>query len=315
MKKILIQLFILLTVLIITDRVLIYFFTKFIYSKTISGESTGSVNYLLQKKKNADFIILGNSRAKHQIDPALLSNVYNGNGFNAGINGVGGIVYNDILLHLLLSKGLKPKMIILEADAYPYFTTKDEIIADELIPLYPFINESETLRRFIKKNTGYTEKFKLLFHSYRYNGMFFRVLFNYIKQNSVTDNNGFEGLQGTFDTTGFKVSDDLSKPQLYSQLKLNTLVDIVQTCTTNNIKLVVVFAPSYKNSTFLKEGTDMMIELLRKNGVTAVYDFSAIEKIPLLQSNSMWKNAIHLNKDGAIIFSRKLNEVMTLTNK
>lgn len=305
----------LLTVLIITDRVLIYFFTKFIYANTISGEGTGSVNYLLQKKKNIDFIILGNSRAKHQINPALLTNLYNGNGFNAGINGVGGIVYNNILLHLLLSKGLKPKTILLEADAYPYYTTKDEIVADELIPLYPFINESEVLRKYIKENTGYEEKFKLLFHSYRYNGMFFRVLFNYIRQQSVTDNNGFEGLLGTFDTTGFKVPGDLSNPQLYSQLKLNTLVDIVQTCKANNIKLAVVFAPSYKNSLTLKKGNDMMIELLRKNGVTAVYDFSAIETIPELYSNNLWRNATHLNKDGAVIFSQKLNAAMAVINK
>ena len=310
MKKILIKLFILLTILIITDRVLIYFFTKFIYTNTISGEGTGSVNYLLQKKKNIDFIILGNSRAKHQINPALLTNLYNGNGFNAGINGVGGIVYNNILLHLLLSKGVKPKTILLEADAYPYFTAKDKIVADELIPLYPFINESEVLRSYIKNNTGYAEKFKLLFHSYRYNGMFFRVLFNFIKQRAVTDNNGFEGLQGKLDTAGFKLPDDIHKPQSYSPLKLTALVDIVQTCKTNNIKLVVIFAPSYKNSLTLKEGNEMMIELLRKNGVTAVYDFSAIEKIPRLRSNSMWRNATHLNSDGATIFSTLLNEAM-----
>lgn len=310
MKKILTKLFILLTLLVITDRVLIYFFTKFIYANTISGEGTGSVNYLLQKKKNTDFIILGNSRAKHQINPALLTNLYNGNGFNAGINGVGGIVYNSILLHLLLSKDIKPKTILLEVDAYPYFTTKDENVADELIPLYPFINESEVLRSYIKNNTGYAEKFKLLFHSYRFNGMFFRVLFNYIKQHAVIDNNGFEGLQGKLDTAGFKLPDDIIKPQSYSQLKLTALVDIVQTCSTNNIKLLVVFAPSYKNSLTSKEGNEMMIELLRKKGVTTVYDFSAIEKIPQLQSNSMWRNATHLNSDGAIIFSRILNEAM-----
>ena len=85
---------------------------------------------------------------------------------------------------------------------------------------------------------------------------------------------------------------------------------MVQICKANNIKLLVVFAPSYKNSLTLKEGNEMMIELLRKNGVTAVYDFSAIEKIPQLQSNNMWRNATHLNSDGAIIFSRLLNEAM-----
>ena len=140
--------------------------------------------------------------------------------------------------------------------------------------------------------------------------MFFRVLFNYIKQHGITDNNGFEELQGKLDTAGFKLPDDLGKPQSYSQLKLTALADIVQTCKANNIKLLVVFAPSYKNSITLKEGNEMMIELLRKNGVTAIYDFSAIEKIPQLQSNSMWRNATHLNSDGAIIFSRLLNEAM-----
>lgn len=309
MKKILITLTTLLIILVTTDRVFTWFFTNYFFSKTQSGDSGGAVNYLMQKKKNVDFIILGSSRAKHHINPALLSNLYNGNGYNAGINGTGGIIYSNMLLQLLVSKGIKPKMILLQTDPYPYFIAdKDEDVTNELLPLYPFINESSVLKEFINKNTAWTERFKLLFHSYRYNGTFFRVLFNYAKRNSITDNNGFEGLLGKIDTTGFKITGDLNKTYSFSQLKLNTLTDVIQTCRANNIKLAVVFSPAYKNNIFLKQGYNVLIELLHKNNVTSIYNFSDIENIPSLQTPDMWRNATHLNSNGAKEFSRILND-------
>ncbi|MEO8768526.1 MAG: hypothetical protein ABI402_00520 [Ferruginibacter sp.] len=311
MKKILIKLLIIIISVIVIDRSLTYIFDKVVFSKTMSGETGGTVNYLIKKKKDKDFLILGSSRAKYHLDPSLLTNYYNGNGYNAGISGTGGLIYNDLLLRLLTSKGIKPKAIMLQVDIYPYFTTDDEKTENEFLQLYPFIGQSDSLRAFIYRNVDYTEKFKLFFHTYRYNGKFLNVIYNYAKRKSVKDNNGFVGLPAKFDTTGFRIKDDLAKKHTFSQAKINALLGIVQTCKANNIKLSIVFSPSYQNSLYLPEGNTMITTLLRNNGVQDIYDYSQLDSLPSsLQAPSMWKDALHLNKEGAAIFSTILNEAI-----
>ena len=165
-------------VTVVADRLISWIFAKAIFSKTLSGESGGTVNYLLQNKKNADFLILGSSRAKFHINPSLLTNVYDANGYNAGISGTGGLIYNNLLLQLLVSKGVKPRLIILQVDVYPYLTIENENATNEISPLYPFLGESDVVRTYISSHAGYAEKFKLLFHTYRYNGKFLNILYN-----------------------------------------------------------------------------------------------------------------------------------------
>lgn len=312
MKKIIIKLLIILAVTLVADRLFSYIFLKAIFSKTLSGESGGTVNYLLQNKKNADFLILGSSRAKFHINPALLTNVYNGNGYNAGISGTGGLIYNNLLLQLLVSKGAKPKLIILQLDVYPYFTIKDENAPNEISSLYPFLGESEVVRNYVNNHANYAEKFKLLFHTYRYNGKFLNILYNYPRRNSIPNNNGFEGLNNQFDTSGFHVSPDLSKKHTYAASKLEALTGIVATCKNNGIPLQVVISPSFENSLLLNEGNRMLINLLHQKGVEHIYDYSNVDSIPALQPATMWKDAAHLNTNGATIFSKILNEAIVI---
>ncbi|HMI79570.1 MAG TPA: hypothetical protein VK484_12305, partial [Ferruginibacter sp.] len=71
MKKILLYITIIAINLVVADRIFYYFFTNYVFAKTLSGDTGGAINYSLQKKENVDCIILGSSRAKYLIDPAL----------------------------------------------------------------------------------------------------------------------------------------------------------------------------------------------------------------------------------------------------
>ncbi|MEO6670167.1 MAG: hypothetical protein ABIN36_11865 [Ferruginibacter sp.] len=308
MKKILLKIFVLLLVLLIMDRLFTYFFTKEIFYKTMAGESGGSVNYLIQKKQHVSFLILGSSRAKHHIDPALLSNVYNGDGYNAGINGTGGLIYNSLLLKLLIEKKRIPKLVILQVDAYPYFTMKDDNVNAEISPLYPFIDESPALSNYFKEQTGYAEKIKMWLHAYRFNGKLLNIVYNYARRNSVTNNNGFEGLAGQIDTTGSFVPVDTGKTFHFSEIKMKALQDIAQTCKLNGIRLLLLLPPSYKNIILLKPGNDAILSLLHSNDVYDIFNFSDVGTIPALESNLYWRDQTHLNKEGAAIFSVVFND-------
>jgi hypothetical protein len=312
MKKILIQLFIILAILLLADRLGMYLFQKAIFTHTISGESGGSVNYLLQKKKDAELIIMGSSRAKHHIDPELLALTESGKSYNAGINGTGGLIYNNRLLHILLEKGIKPKTIILQLDAYPYFTQGNEELILELSQLYPFIAESPSLQNYVSKHGGLAEQIKLFLHSYRFNGKMLNIFYNYKKRQSIADHSGFSGLDGTLKDSVVKgIPETAIKPEKFSKLKLQALSDIAQTCIKNNIRLIVVFPPSYKNGLFTAKGTSAIIHVCKKEGIRDILDLSDIRLFPTLGSAIYWKDATHLNKEGAAVFSKELNRLLS----
>ncbi|MFD0878348.1 hypothetical protein ACFQ1A_29555, partial [Massilia pinisoli] len=63
MRAILLKVITIVIILIVIDKGFGALFNNFIFKKTISGERGGSLNYLLERKKNIDFVILGSSRA------------------------------------------------------------------------------------------------------------------------------------------------------------------------------------------------------------------------------------------------------------
>ncbi|MFT3908804.1 MAG: hypothetical protein QM737_05220 [Ferruginibacter sp.] len=308
MKKIITSFVVLLLIIFTCDRVIGYVISEVILPKTISGESIGAVNYLLKKKKNIDFLVMGSSRARYQVNPALMKDIYNANGYNAGNSGVGGTIYNNLLLHLLIDKGIVPKLLIFQADPYPYFTTNDENINPEISSMYPFMTESERLKKLIESRISYSEKAKLQLHIYRYNGKVLRIINHYLQCNNVKDNYGFEGSVGKIDTTVFAAKTNVNDEHHFSKIKMQAMKDIIQTCKENNIRLVVLFPPTFRNTWFSKACNDSIVHFLNNENIHDIYDFSDIRKIPSLQSNVFWKNATHLNNEGAAIFSLLLND-------
>lgn len=307
MKKIFTILFVFLGLLFIADRAIAHLFTKFIFLKTHSGERGGTVNFIVDKK-NIDFLVMGSSRAKHQVDPALLTSIP-GTGFNAGVNGTGGIVYNYLLLKLLIDKGVVPKTVLLQTDAFPYFTEDDSQINIELSPMYPFMSESVALKRELNKFTDYAEKTKLLFHTYRFNGKPLNIFYNYLKRNSIAETNGFAGLEGILDTVHYQTNNRANLAHSYSRKKLETLSAIINTCRDHHIRLIVLLPPSFKNSILSTEGTAIVNKQLQAQpGVSVTLDFSDINYLPQLQSAVYWRDGSHLNAQGAAIFSKLIND-------
>lgn len=300
-KKILITLSIFIALFLLTDRVFVYLFEKNIFSKTLSGESGGSINYLINKKHDSDFIILGTSRAKHQLDPALFVKRYKGNGYNVGVNGVGEIVYNSILLDILTKNNIHPKQVILQTDVYQF--AENENIAHEVVPLYPFIKQSTLFNKYI----DFKEKIKLYIHSYRYNGKLLNLVFNYFKRNTVVDNNGYIPLYNKLDPTRVTVKSVQKRTKL-SQAKLAAVQDIINTCNSNNIQLTVILPPFYNNIGYNKEDVTNLINTLHKMGIKEVINLADCNSIPALKSAELWKDVTHLNNDGAQLLSEAIND-------
>lgn len=302
MLQIIKKVIIILIIVIIIDKIFSYTFTNYIFKKTISGESGGTINYVINKKNNLDFLIIGPSRAKHGIDPILLTSLGN-NGYNLGINGT--TVLNSLLiLDILVKNNVTPKTLIISADLSDYVDNTNQQILDQIKRVYPY--DTPLLKEYVDK-IGYVERAKYFFGSYRFNRKILNVAYNFTKRNTVADNNGYVGLPNMTDKPDVKYD---TENFIYKNNSTNVeaLKKIKKICDENNIKLIVVFSPSYKNVFYNEIQQKLMIEDFKKENISNIIDLSNINQSPDLLKKENWRDAIHFNYFGSQKFSKILNE-------
>lgn len=111
----------------------------------------------------------------------------------------------------------------------------------------------------------------------------------------------------------FKLNDNFKKYNL-SEIEIETLKRIVDFCKLNNIELIFINPPMHPvmyNSMEYQEGKVIFDNFLIANYPNHTYlDFSN-HFLP----ESCYADLIHLNKSGAEIFTKKLNQLLKTSNK
>ncbi|WP_259017031.1 hypothetical protein [Emticicia fluvialis] len=309
MKQILAKLAFLILILLVIDKLFGVLFTHFIFKKTISGERGGTINYILQKNRDINFLILGSSRARHQIDPLLLTNL-KGKGYNAGENAVGGVLYSSILLDLLLAQQIRPHSVILQMDANYFDESRQKQNNLELRALYPFYAESALLKEYVKE-IGWKETMLVQSDMFKYNFKVYPIMFNYINEKNMINPFGFSPLLARLDTSKIRHESVKHKvePIKLDNLKLKALRHLINQCAKFNVKLYIVFPPNFKNIYYHKVYSDKLKAFASAQKTPArVIDMSDVYKLAELQQPDKWKDETHLNKAGALLFSAYLND-------
>ena len=310
MLQVLKNVIIVLVAVVILDHVFTYVFMNYIFKYTISGESGGTINYVINKKKNVDFLILGASRAKHGIDPQDLT-ALGTDGYNLGINGTS--VLNSLLvLDILVQHGVRPKTVMVQADLGDLVSDTSANTTDQISRVYPY--NTALIQEYVDR-MGYLERIKYFFGLYRLNRKVINISFNYVKRNSIPDNNGYVGLPSIKDYA-FDAP-NLSSTYVYSSTTTSAeaIKRMQDICNKNNIKFLVLFPPSYKNARFNKTAQENADDDLRKSHVEHILNLSDINSMPDLVGSENWRDEVHLNATGSEKFSKELNDYLKrLTN-
>jgi len=301
MNKIIIKIAAVFAIVFLCDRVIAFIFEKYIFEKTIAK---GNVTYLLKRKTNIDFIIMGTSRAEFQFNPGLLTAI-NGEGYNAGASGAGNVLYVSLLIDIMINAKIVPKTLLLQLDAIGFVK---EVTNKELIPLYPFYDLSPKLQLYTR-GLGLPERFKLLFKMYRFNGQVPGIISNFVRAKQTAYYNGFVASPDVFDTTKRRT---LPYPENVSEnfieARLTALNSIFEQCQENHIKLFIVFPPTYNNNVYRQQDHLRLLQYIRSKSTEPIIDMADVRKFKDLQSNINWKDANHMNNIGATKFCNYLND-------
>jgi hypothetical protein len=312
MRRILLYFALLSASFLLLDRAVALVLSKALFPSVLSGEAGGDINYLLEKKRDADLLVLGSSRARHHLDPALLTSNVARRPFNAGANGVGDLTYASVVLDLALREGLRPRAVIPQADAWEFARGADTGAqarmrrARSLSALYPFLGRSPVLERAVREQAGFRERtLLLLLRSYRFNGKVLNLLAHRLRPAGTRD--GYEALEGRLARAAVpavpRERPGIGPGSPPVSAANRALKEIAEACARQDIRLVVLIAP-YLEERASAESRRLLRATLAKAGANRVVDFGHLPAP--LENPALWRDPAHLNGEGAALLSKML---------
>lgn len=253
-------------------------------------------NYITNRLKDVDVVVVGSSRAEHHYVPSIIKGKIDSvsqsscSVYNAGIDGCF-LNYHCCWIENIINR-YNPKLLILDIqDSFIYSKS------GSLNFLYPFYENNEVVGKYLEKNLDKKDLMKLNFNSYCFNGMFFRLLSGVLEDNIPDD--GYAPLTGVMkpELISNEVNDD---DKDYNMQLLSNLDDIINLCRDKEVQLVFVSSPAYKS------GYNMVVDSLAKR-----YDVPYLDMMNSEYFNEhpeLFQDRTHLNDNGARSFSQILCE-------
>ena len=255
------------------------------------------------EKTHADILIFGSSRANHHYVPEIFEDSLKMSFYNTGRDG-NGIFYQVALLHAVLAR-YTPKLIVLD---YAGSFEKGQNEYDKISSLLPYYRTHPELRKVIEMKGPY-EKYKLGSEIYPFNSQVLTITMGNMERNKHRnpDNKGYVELHTERTIEKERFTDSIVKPMDSS--KINALREFVALAKKSGARLVVIYSPLYQNLAIYPE-VDICRDICRQEKVT-FFDYS---RDPFfLNRGDLYFDPVHLNHEGALIFSRQI--VSRLKNK
>lgn len=286
-------------VLFLLDKI-VFFVLLTIDKNVMTGEGVGKINQFNIVKDTTQYIVFGNSRANHHIDPKVFGN----SAYNIGVGGRK-MAYSATLIQTLPKH--KKQHVLLQIDPpYVYDTT---YVGSDIDALYIKYHQNDVIKNKIDE-IGRQNHFSIFFWSLDYNGKVFSLITNLVSPKYDYKNyKGFDPMENTVDEKimfikrlkrikKHVICPTVTKPSYLEEMYLRQIKDF---CDQNNKKLILFTSPVYQDK--CKEDNRKMVLLMRKYAIK-YYDFTDYFKNDDNLDN--WKDENHLSKLGATKFSKFL---------
>ena len=281
----------------VVDKIIFFAFNQ-ISDKVYTGQSIGKLNHFLKLKDSLDWIVLGSSRANHNVDPSRLAP----NSFNMGIDGRQ-ISYCAALIKMLPTD--KHQTLLLQVD--PLSAVSKSYDGSDLRALCTKYNRNKAIKTEIDR-MGQNNPFQRFFWSLSYNGMIMGILKNYFRPGyNYHTYKGYDPIYPTdqqqkiFQTVlARKKNMDCGLPAI-NPIYIDALRDVAVYCKKNNKKLIVYSSPEYAD--VCKQDDVLLNDLMKGLGI----EYHNMTDYFRNNNNiKYWKDETHLSHTGAMLFTDAL---------
>lgn len=240
-------------------------------------------------KHKTDILILGASKAKHGYDPFMIMDSLGMDCYNAGEDG-SDTKYYDMMMTGFMER-CNPKIVVIDM-ATLALDHEPKVAGNRYI--YGISSSADS---FIEDGMDSFEKFKLNSALYRFNGFFGLYCSNLLSKN--TPNRGFTPIEGEY-SEGTIVN---MREFVPNEKEVKYLNDIVCKTKASGTKLFICISPTYERAPGF---SDFLSDYCKKNNVVFA-DFSTNDKF---MSPHLFKDASHLNKEGASLFTKEIIKIL-----
>lgn len=292
MKKFIIKILLFFTIIIVVDFG-VGIIGDYLQSHP-KDNSTCVLNDLFFKDYH-DVIVLGSSRALRHYDTPFLSDTLGLDVYNAGYPG-NGVVLAYGLLEMILER-YHPKLVLFDVepsfDIYVY--EPDNHHKRYITRLKPYFRNAAVGN--IIKDVSKEEWIKVHSGMLRYNTKFVNLLIEAVKHKS-SPTAGFEPLYGVYTKEPSKKPKEEREIDIF---KLKYVEKLLELAKSHSVPIAVVSSPRY--------GVDFVSDL------QPVIDICDKHKVPFMnyysdmyfiQHKEWFNDSMHLNAEGARIFSAKI---------
>ena len=290
MKKLFIHILIIAGLFFVIDR------TVGLLLKQLYSQSNTTDEYKIgfsNTETTDEMLFMGSSRCLHHFVPSVFEEAYGITCFNAADWGIKNIYYHYGLLGNILSR-YSPKAIVLEIHPCDFLDTpySGTERAGSLAPFCGMSDECDEMLKISGNYWGYK-----LSMTYRYTGSLPGLLLGHWG-NMDRSLKGWKPLYGQLDTTGLTAEEF---PFQVHQEKLKLLERFIQDCQAKGIRLGLIVSPMYICTD--QDVFKVPRELSKQYNIPF---FDYFRDPQFMGHAELFHDYGHLNREGAIIFSKKV---------
>ncbi|QXP61693.1 hypothetical protein [Olleya sp. HaHaR_3_96] len=268
-----------------------------VYKSTFTRNKTQHILSLKTGSK-LDYVFLGSSRVENFIMPTVIKDITKKEALNLGTQGAK-LDDMNIFLRLLIYRKVKIKRLFVQVDYVYNFESSSDIVRSQALP---YIRSNTIIKDYMKKvDSNYFKNYYIPFYRYASNDYrlgfreFFASLIN--KKSKIDFNDGFVPLLGSINE-GEEGIGNLPKTIIKTNKSLS---EIDSLCIANNIKVTYYCAPFCSGLV----SNNYLSKL--KTKLPNFKDFSQV-----IKADSLFQNCGHLNKEGALVFTRHIIKAFDL---
>ena len=272
------------------------------YKKFYAFENS-RLKEMIKGSTNYDIIFIGASRTYYHVNPAVIDSITHKCSFNLGFEGCN-LLEMNLALQTYVKAHKAPEMVVVDVPMLGFAVNRQPFFNPNIY--YPYLDQPIIYNAL--------KPYKRVFMLKHFPFLRFMETDDMLRQNAVL---GFLGKKNTDNRTHYKGfitfgTDTVSLPLIrrytfvyeIDQIGINLLNKIITTCKTNNIKIVLTYAPEYH----------YWDESINKNFFPTLQKIAAEQNIPfwdyrkeqLCHDHTLFIDEHHLNEKGANLYSRIL---------
>lgn len=264
----------------------------------------GKINAAGKPGNPTNLLLVGSSRVLKQLDPEIIDSVTGYNSFNYGLNsGTIKTWYNIIDYSLNLNKNVK--LVILNVDYY-MFDFADDPYKDAYY--YPFEKQARGLVLNGSGSVNLVHQLKVFDIALYDDYAKYAAIDGWLRPGRIL-NGVYKGYYPNAQLNNFETIANFEvnhKKITITQTGLRLLDSCISLCKKNNVKLVLVMAPYFKQYSPEKYFTnfnavvDSVNTVASRNGIP-FYDYTTMS---IADDQQYFYNVNHLNSKGAAVYTK-----------